>query len=123
MSDQTFTVIGPNQQPMQVTEDMLAGMDQNTLLQMRMLNKDQDIQNTLAKYEHRAFSREYLKENPWMIPSMAVATPLYSAYKALPTSLTGNQSRSPASLSQMGQGLMGIGDAVSDLVIPKFVRN
>jgi hypothetical protein len=123
MSDQ-YTITGPDGKPMVVTGDMLAGMNFRTLTNLRDINTDQTMQNLLAGYEHRAFAREYLKENPWMIPSMAVATPLYTGVKALPKAITGNQSRSQPSLFELGQGMMGVGEgaagALSDVFAPVF---
>jgi len=123
MSDQ-YTITGLDGKPMVVTGDMLAGMNHDTLYMLRSRNTDPQLQNLLAGYEHRAFARQYVQENPWMIPSMAVAVPAYSAYKALPKDLTGGQSRSQASLSQLGQGMMGVGEgaigALSDVFAPMF---
>lgn len=70
------------------------------------LPKDQ--QNKVAPYEHRAFAREAVAENPAMAASLAVAIPLYSAAKALGLS----KARSGASLDEMAQGYTGIGEGL-----------
>lgn len=63
-------------------------------------------QNRLAKYEHRAFAREAVEENPLMALPVATSIPLYQAYKVL------KGARSDASLSQIGQGLLGVGEGL-----------
>lgn len=60
-------------------------------------------QDRIAPYEHRAFARESVGDNPLMALPVAVGTMAYQPYKML----TG-QSRSGASFNQMGQGLMGV---------------
>ena len=70
--------------------------------------KDKELQDLLAAYEHRAFAREAVAEKPWLAPSLLVATPLYQAAKVM--GLT--DSRSSPSWSQMGHGLLGIGEGL-----------
>lgn len=122
----TYTITGLDGKPMVVTDEMLAGLNFKTLNGLRKVNPDQQLQNLIAGYEHRSFAREYLKENPWMIPSVAVATPGYTAMKALPKEWTGNRSRSQPSLSELKQGMIGVGEgalgAVSDVFAPMFRR-
>ena len=69
---------------------------------------DPEIQGLLAGYEHRAFAREAVEDNPLMALSLLVATPAYQLAKM--SGLTG--SRSKPSMSQMGQGLLGIGEGL-----------
>lgn len=94
------------------TDEELANLDQQTLLGMRRVNSSQPDQNLLANYEHRAFARETVAEDPLMAPLLGVAIPAYSIAKALPKSLTGNRSRSEPSLEQVRQGFNGIGDGM-----------
>lgn len=61
-------------------------------------------QAILGPAEHQAFAREATQANPWMAAPIAVATPLYSLYKALAST----QARSPASMGEVGGGLMGV---------------
>jgi hypothetical protein len=69
-------------------------------------------QEVLAPQEHRAFAREWTQENPLVaVPSLAVATPLYAAAKAL--GLVG--ARTKPTLNQVGQGYMGIYDGLKAL--------
>jgi hypothetical protein len=88
--------------------DGLAGLDQVELLRRRKLAKSRELQNALAGYEHRAYARETVQDNPLMALSLLVATPAYQLAKM--GGLT--NSRSAPSLSQMGQGLLGIGEGL-----------
>lgn len=64
-------------------------------------------QGAISPYEHRAFAREVVTDNPLMAASLAVAIPAYQAYKSV------KGARSPASLDQVLQGFAGIGDGLS----------
>ncbi len=46
--------------------DGLAGLDQVELLRRRKLAKSRELQNALAGYEHRAYARETVQDNPLM---------------------------------------------------------
>ena len=63
-----------------------------------------DQQQILGPAEHQAFAREATQENPLMAAPLALATPMYSLYKAL----TNTGARSPASWDEMKGGLMGV---------------
>lgn len=65
-----------------------------------------ELQGKVSPYEHRAFAREAVGENPLMALPIAVGVPAYQAYKALVGA------RSAPSLSQVGQGLLGIGEGL-----------
>lgn len=86
----------------------LAPLDHATLWNMRDKTSDPRLQALLAPYEHRAFAREAVRDNPLMALSLLVATPLYTAGKA--AGLLG--ARSPASWEEMKQGLLGIGEGL-----------
>ena len=60
------------------------------------------VQATLAPYEHRAFAREYVGDNPLRALQMLGAVPGYQAYKGL-----FGGSRSAPSWDQVGQGYLG----------------
>ena len=92
------------------SEAELASMDHATLYRMRAQATPAQS-NALAPYEHRAFAREAVGENPIMAASLAVATPLYSAAKAL--KLVREKGQSPASLKEMKQAFIGIGEGLS----------
>lgn len=74
--------------------------------------KTQEEQDKLAGLEHQAFAREATAENPLLAVPIALATPLYQAGKAL--GLT--DSRSKPSVTQLGQGLKGIGEGLAEAV-------
>jgi len=101
--------------PLPKPED-LARMEQWQLLGLRKQYKDQPTQDQLAGYEHRAYAREAVADNPFMAISELAATPIYQVAKLLPRKLTGLRSRSNPSWSQMGQGLLGIGEGLSDYI-------
>ena len=86
----------------------LQSLDHATLYRMRAAAQDRALQDLLAGYEHRAFAREAVAEKPWLAPSLLVATPLYQLAK-----LAGQtNSRSAPSMSQMGHGLLGVGEGL-----------
>ena len=87
--------------------DGIDTLDQVELLRRRKLAQTQAEQDALAGAEHRAYSRETVADNPMMALSLLVATPAYQLAK-----LGGIGSRSRPSMSQMGQGLLGIGEGL-----------
>jgi len=84
------------------------GMDHASLYRLREIANTKRLQDLLAGYEHRAFAREAVADNPLMAVPIAAATPLYQLAKL--AGLT--QSRSSPSLGQMGSGFMGIGEGL-----------
>lgn len=84
-----------------------ANMDWDTLYGLRLQNRDPQFQQQIAPYEHRAFAREQVAANPSLAPVYAVAIPGYQAFKSL-----FGTSRTPASMSQIGQGLLGVGEGL-----------
>ncbi len=82
----------------------LLDLPHSELYRMRDRAKDQAEQDLLAGYEHRAFAREAVGENPLMALPITAAIPLYQLAKIL--RMTG--SRSQPSWGQMGQGLLGV---------------
>ena len=86
--------------------EQLGRMDHASLYSARQyVPKEQ--QGDISPYEHRAFAREATQENPWMGLPIAAGTLAYQPYKML----TG-QARSGASLNQVGQGLLGVGEGL-----------
>lgn len=88
--------------------DGLENLDQVELLRRRKLVNDPASQSLLAGFEHRAYARQAVQDNPLMALSLLVATPAYQVAKVLGT----QNSRSAPSLHQMGQGLLGIGEGL-----------
>lgn len=70
-------------------------------------------QGFISPYEHRAFSREVVQENPLMAISLLAAIPAYQGYKAV------MGARSEPSLDQVLQGYAGIGDALKTMISGK----
>lgn len=72
----------------------------------------QEEQNLLAPYEHRAFAREVVQENPLMALPVAAAIPIYAAGKA--TGII--KARSEPSLEEVKQGFIGLGEGLMKLL-------
>lgn len=89
--------------------DDLAKMEHARLYMLREKLKSKQDQNALAGYEHRAFAREAVGDNPLMALPIAASIPLYQLSKMIP----GLESRSDASWGQTGQGLLGIGEGLA----------
>ncbi len=70
-------------------------------------------QNVISPYEHRAFAREAVAENPMMALPIAAAIPAYQLYKSI------FGARSSPSLAQVGQGYLGIGEGLYQGLMPK----
>lgn len=64
------------------------------------------LQDVLAPYEHRAFAREAVAENPLLALPIAAGTLAYQPYKMI----TG--ARSHPSFNQISQGLTGVGEGL-----------
>lgn len=89
-----------------LSPQQLSGMDHASLYAARQyVPKEQ--QGDISPYEHRAFAREATAENPWMGLPIAAGTLAYQPYKMLM-----GKSRSGASLDQVGQGLLGVGEGL-----------
>lgn len=116
------TIRGWDGRPIVVTPKFLSQMPFLQLQELRALNQDdQLVQNMLANFEHRAFSREFVASpdsptNPLVrAASLGIATPAYSAMKAtgtLPASQKGAGMASEPSIEQVRQGMLGIGEGL-----------
>src|SRR5438445_755337 len=80
----------------------LAKMPWLDLIQMRARTQDPTQQAMLAPYEHRAYAREEVAQNPLMALPYAFMVPGYQALK-----LMGAGARTPPSLDELGQGWTG----------------
>jgi hypothetical protein len=67
------------------------------------------MQALLSPYEHRAFAREEVSQNPLSAIPLAGAIPAYQLQKLL----TGAGARTPPSLDQMKQGYLGIWEGLN----------
>lgn len=92
-----------------LTPQQLRSMDHSSLYAARgRLPRDaRAMHDKIAPYEHRAFAREATAENPLMALPIAAGTLAYQPYKLLM-----GQSRSGASLDQVGHGLAGVGEGL-----------
>lgn len=89
---------------MNLTPEQLAAMPWDQLLQLRR-NAPPEQQAMLAPYEHRAYAREAVAENPLMALPMALMVPGYQLHKLL-----GAGARTRPSWEQLSQGLLGTGE-------------
>lgn len=93
--------------PIPRREDM-ATAPHEQLYMARYGAKDQELQDLLAAYEHRAFAREATRDNPLMAVPIAASIPIYQLAKLFGAT----NARSSPSLFQAGQGLLGIGEGL-----------
>jgi len=79
-------------------------MEQMPFAQLMMLRESAPpaVQGVLSPYEHRAFAREYVGENPLRALQMLGAVPGYQVYKGL-----FGGSRSAPAWEQLSQGYVG----------------
>lgn len=87
----------------------LATLDQGTLEDMRN-GASKDVQNQVGPYAHRAFARQVAGEDKLGAAAVAIATPFYTASKALGITKT----RSDASLEEMKQTYIGLYEGLRD---------
>lgn len=97
---------------MDLGKDQLAQLPHALLYQARE-RVPREQQGFISPYEHRAFSREVVQENPLMAISLLAAIPAYQGYKAI------MGARSEPSLDQVLQGYAGIGDALKAMISGK----
>jgi hypothetical protein len=69
-----------------------------------------EAQKFLAPYEHRAYARELMQQNPKLGLGLAGAIPGYQVAKGL--GLMGSRTGFSDPLGQMGQGYMGMGEGL-----------
>jgi hypothetical protein len=84
----------------------MMSFDELRMLRERMPN----AQQFLAPYEHRAFAREYVMQNPALGLGLMGAIPGYQVAKGL--GLMGSRTGLGNPLGQMGQGYMGMGEGL-----------
>jgi hypothetical protein len=86
------------------------GIDHATLYAMR--EKNPQLTEALAPAEHRAFAREWVRENPYLaFPSLLFAIPAYQGAKALGLR---PQATKP-SLAQMAEAYKGMWEGLPEL--------
>jgi hypothetical protein len=94
-------------------------MTHHQLLLARKDAKSKEEQDHIAPFEHRAFAREYVEENPVTgTIGIGVAIPLYAGAKA--AGLVG--SRTETSVEQMKQGYAGISEGLDKAIVEPWKR-
>lgn len=94
-------------------------MSHEQLYRARINAKTPEEQKHIAPYEHRAFAREFVEQNPVTgAVGLAVAIPGYQAAKA--TGATG--SRTGVDTKQMVEGYKGVAEGLSKAVVEPWKR-
>ena len=91
------------------TDEELAGMSVAQIDELRSKAKTQEEQNRYANFEHRAYTREVVTENPVAAIPLIPAIPAYAATKAAGL----QSSRSETSVEQMKQAAIGVGEGLA----------
>lgn len=95
-------------------ESNFASMPWSDLYQLRMKTTDPLQQALIAPYEHRAYAREQVRDNPLNAPLYAGALiPGYQAAKMAKLISSDSTSTAP-SWDQVTQGLTGVGEGLAD---------
>lgn len=93
-------------------------MSHSALYSARANAKTPEEQKHIAPYEHRAFAREYVEENPISGSiGLAAAIPAYQAYKAI-----GSDSRTGVQGKQVTEGYKGIGEGLANAIKKPWER-
>lgn len=100
---------GAAMEPGAITDDQLSKMPWDELNKLRAVYRQQQDQNRLAPYEHRAYAREMTQANPIAAPVYAMMPP---AYQALKVATGGQGSRTTASWDELKQGMIGTGEGL-----------
>lgn len=87
----------------------LRNLSHAKLIQAREIAPDY-MQNILAQYEHGAFAREAVAENPLLALPVAVGALAYQPYKAVAGA------RSKPSIDQVIEALIGVKDGLKNSV-------
>lgn len=88
-----------------LSPDQLSQIDHATLYNARQYVPQSD-QNLISPYEHEAFAREAVTENPLMALPIAAGTFAWPIYKSI------FGARSSPSLTEVGTGLIGVGQGL-----------
>jgi hypothetical protein len=105
------------QNPPDLTDEQLAGMDFGNLNMLRKMFPDhKEWQIRLAPFEHQAFARDYVSKNPVSgTLGLGVAIPAYQGAKALGFD---RNSATPPSMNQALSGYKGIGQGILNYLRP-----
>jgi hypothetical protein len=94
---------------------LLSGMDHASLYMLRA-KAPKEVQGLLSPYEHQAFAREAVQENPLMALPIAAGTLAWPVYKTLVS-----PGRSEPSLDQVKRGLLGVGQGLGGWLGDAFI--
>lgn len=98
------------------TDESMKAMRWQDLYSLRLSNRgDQNAQIKIAPFEHQAYARETVAENPLTAPVWAVMPAAYQAYKVLGGGEHDDMS-TPASWDQATAGVKGVGQGISEAV-------
>ena len=103
-------------------EQQLSNMSSSDLMNLRTKFVGMPQDRIIAPYEHQAFARESVKENPLIALPMTLGIPLYQLGKATGLSdLSGYTNintgeTTPASMGQLLHGFKGIGEGLYNYV-------
>lgn len=100
--------MSPDKLTQQQIADQLARMSHHDLLQLR--NTPNTDQQYLAPFEHRAFARETVQDNPLSALGLGVAIPAWEIAKLLSSNNLG--SRSKPSLGSALNGYYGVAEGL-----------
>ena len=94
-------------------DEQLSNMNWNELYNLRVKNRgNQAAQVRIAPFEHQAYARETVKDNPLSAPIWALMPAGYQAYKALGGGGQDDMS-TPASWGQAVAGVNGVGQGLA----------
>lgn len=106
------------EKPTLLPVEQMEKMSHSELYIAREKAKTPEEQKHIAPYEHRAFAREYVEENPVSgTIGLAAAIPAYQAYKAI-----GSDSRTGLQGKQIAQGYKGIGEGLANAIKKPWER-
>jgi hypothetical protein len=90
--------------------DVMSGTDWDTLVGARKeLPLTDPRQAQLAPYEHRAWAREQVADNPFLAPAYAAMIPGYQLAKAVMSFAPG---QTGPSMDQFTNGMKGVGEGL-----------
>jgi len=100
-----------------ISDSILSKMSDSQLEDIRhQFPNDPAMQSVLAPYEHRAYARERVANNPAMAAFFTLAIPAYSAAKASGLIKSDSPYASPASLAEMAHGYRGMWEGLSQFL-------
>src|SRR4051812_1560226 len=104
-----------NSKPFMPTSGDMENMSWNDLYQLRVKHRgDQEAQQAIAPFEHQAYAREQVKDNPITAAAWAVMPAGYQAAKALGLTGPDDDMSTPPSMEQAMAGMKGVLQGIGD---------